>query len=120
MGMLDVHLPRLVIWLELIALIVAAMGAEGRVGGWARVIAGVAAAATAGGIALSTYIGWNRPCAAVIDGLQGRYFLPILPLLMVVLALPLIRRREALAWGALAVGAGANVAGLVAVALRYY
>ena len=120
LGMLDVHLPRAVIWLELIAMVVAAVATETRVRPPARVIAVLAAAATAGGIAFSTYIGWNPPCAAAIDGLQGRYFIPILPLLMIALAMPLIRRPVAVAWASVGAGVVSNVAGIAAVALRYY
>ncbi|HVS31542.1 MAG TPA: DUF2142 domain-containing protein [Thermoanaerobaculia bacterium] len=119
LGMLDVRLPRAMFWIELIVLVVAAFSAGTPPGAVARVLAGLAASGSASGIALSTYLGWNQPCAAVIEGLQGRYFIPILPLLMMVVAMPLLRR-PVVEWGLIAASVAANVAGLAAVFQRYY
>ena len=39
--------------------------------------------ATAAGVLLSQFLVWSAICGDVIEGVQGRYFLPVLPLLLV-------------------------------------
>jgi hypothetical protein len=45
------------------------------------------------GVQLSQYLIWNIVCGEVIEGVQGRYFIPILPLLLASIALPRVRWR---------------------------
>jgi uncharacterized membrane protein len=45
------------------------------------------------GVQLSQYLIWNIVCGEVIEGVQGRYFIPILPLLLAAMALPRVRWR---------------------------
>ena len=42
------------------------------------------------GIFLASYLGWTPPCATFIDGVQGRYFLPIVPLAFLVISARLV------------------------------
>ncbi len=48
--------------------------------------------ATAAGVLLSQFLVWSAICGDVIEGVQGRYFLPVLPLLLVGLRVPGVRR----------------------------
>lgn len=85
-------------------------------------LAGVAVLLAAGSLAMSQYVTWSRPGAPLIDGLQGRYFLP--PAAILSLALPAIPR---VPWLRLAANAGLVLLAISsaavtvhAVALRYY
>jgi hypothetical protein len=60
----------------------------------------------AGSVFTMAYLGWNPVGAETIAGVQGRYFIPALPLLL--LALPAAGVRvptESQAWGTIAVAA---------------
>jgi uncharacterized membrane protein len=62
--------------------------------------------ACAGCVFTMAYLGWNPLGAETISGVQGRYFVPVLPLLL--LALPAAGTRlptESQAWGTAAVAA---------------
>ena len=52
----------------------------------ARLTAIAASAITIFGISLAQYLVWSIICGDTIEGIQGRYFLPILPLLLFSLA----------------------------------
>ena len=55
-----------------------------------------------------------------IEGIQGRYLLPIVPLMFVVISAPLIRREAIPRIALAAVAIVANGVALFAVASRYY
>lgn len=59
--------------------------------------------------ALLAYMAWNKIGAETIEGWQGRYSLPLLPLLLLALTNGLGRRTPWLRKGALAFAIGANV-----------
>lgn len=120
LGLLDVWLPSAVVGAELLLLLLCAWSGAVTIPGGVRIVAAIAALLAIGGIALSTYIGWTPPCAHVIDGLQGRYLLPILPLLFLVIGAPLVRRERIAGVALVGVAAVANGVALAAVALRYY
>lgn len=120
LGMMDAPLPRPVIWIEVFALGVAAASAGGAIRWNLRLLAMAIAAATAAGIAASLYIGWTPPCAGSIDGIQGRYFLPILPTVGLALGGSALRGRNISLVTtplAAAIAAAASVATLI---IRYY
>lgn len=119
LGLLDVSLPDAVVWVELLLLLLCAWTA-GHVSASVRLIALLVSLATIAGIGLSLYIGWTPPCARSIDGLQGRYLLPIVPVLFAVAGGSLVRREQVTRFALALVATAANATALVAVALRYY
>ncbi|HEX9163648.1 MAG TPA: DUF2142 domain-containing protein [Thermoanaerobaculia bacterium] len=118
LGMLDVPLPGPVIWAE--ALVLLACAWTSSVSVRVRAVAAMISIATIGGIALASYIGWTPPCATNIDGLQGRYLLPIAPVMFSIIAAPLIRRERIALIALAAVAAICNAVALYSVAARYY
>lgn len=120
LGLLDVWLPEAIVWAELLLLLLCAWTGTAMIPAPVRVFAAIAALLTIGGIALSTYIGWTPPCARQIDGLQGRYLLPIVPLMFLVIGAPLIRREPMARLSLAAVATVANGIALAAVTSRYY
>jgi uncharacterized membrane protein len=92
-GLLSVSLPGWVFWLEVVVLLIAAM-TFGGAGPISRIVALLIVIGTAAGIALSTYISLSPPCGMDIAGIQGRYFLPILPVALFAISLrvPIVER----------------------------
>ena len=119
LGLLDVSLPEPVIWAEILVLLLCAWSSA-NVSVGVRVIAAIVSLITVAGIGLSLYLGWTPVCARSIDGLQGRYLLPIGPLAFAVISAPLLRREQIARIAVLSVAAAANTVALIAVALRYY
>lgn len=120
LGLLDVLLPRVIIWAEMALLLLCALSASPPGGVTVRAVALIISALTIAGIALSSYIGWTPPCASAIDGLQGRYLLPIVPLAFAIVSAPLVRRDVVSRIALLLVAIAANAVALFAVASRYY
>lgn len=85
--------PRWLFWVWFWA-VVAAFGAEVRPRGWPslrqRLVALLAPVLTWVAISLGAFLFWTKGARA-IAGLQGRYLIPLLPALLVGLALPSIR-----------------------------
>jgi uncharacterized membrane protein len=71
------------------------------------------------GIFLSMYVGYSRSCN-VLEGVQGRYFLPLVPLALFAMGLSLRSLGRVMPALTLAVAVSANAAAVVWVALRYY
>jgi uncharacterized membrane protein len=90
LGWLDVPLPRIVYWLFALALLMAILVRRYEL---SRPFSPVAIALfiTPFVIALSIYVSWTPPRSDYVDGLQGRYVLPVLPFLAL---LPPLRKRE--------------------------
>jgi uncharacterized membrane protein len=82
LGMLDVPLPRIVIGMLLVTVIAVALTSELRLTAKERALAAVSIALSMLLISVSQYLIWTPPGAGYIDGMQGRYFLPLLPLAM--------------------------------------
>lgn len=120
LGLLDVRLPSLIVPTELLLLLLCAWSGTAAVFMRVRLIALLLVVATIAGIALSSYVGWTAVCARQIDGIQGRYFLPIVPLLLAVISAPVLRRETIAAIAVLGVSAIANAAALVTVITHYY
>lgn len=118
LGMLEIKLPVVIIWSELLLLIVAALASGGSLSPGGRVLAILIFVATVGGIFVASYIGYSRSCD-VIEGIQGRYLLPVLPVLLLALSMGFSRERLV---GALTtvIAVVANVAGIFAVVSHYY
>jgi len=77
LGAGEIKLPVAVIVLELALLVVVGMSVRTRT---PRLIALSIVVVTAVGVVISQYLTWSIICGDVIDGVQGRYFLPVLPL----------------------------------------
>jgi uncharacterized membrane protein len=85
----------------------------------ARLAAIAACAATIVGISLAQYLVWSIICGDTIEGIQGRYYLPILPLLLFSLAVK--PRERAMSLVAVAVmGVVANGVAIVILFERYW
>jgi uncharacterized membrane protein len=74
---------------------------------------------TVGGILLSQYLIWSIVCGDVIEGVQGRYFLEVLPLALTAFALPRARWRHA-SWAIVIVAAVCNGVALMTLVRRYW
>jgi hypothetical protein len=76
-------------------------------------------AATIAGILLSQYLIWSIVCGDALEGVQGRYFLEILPLVLTALAVPRIRWRFA-QWAIIAVAVVCNALAINVLVQRYW
>lgn len=122
LGWLNIEMPEWIygLWTGVLALVTLALLAEAGLGP-GPVLAGLLGIAlSAWAIMLAQYFGWTEVGAPVIAGIQGRYFLPLLPFLAV--AVPCIRplRLPGLAVLPLAAGALGAVTVPVVVALASY
>ena len=87
LGWHDRHLPKTVVWLWIAALAAAAAGSGGRRAGGASLALMVFAAGLAFWLVLlSQYLSWTNVGDPRVDGPQGRYLLPILPLFALTMA----------------------------------
>ncbi len=120
LGLLDIRLPKAVVPAELLLLLLCAWSGVEAPSLRVRVLSLGIAAATIGGIALSSYLGWTAVCARQVDGIQGRYFLPIVPLIFAIVSLPLVRRDLIPRLALFTVSIAANVMALAVVISRYY
>jgi uncharacterized membrane protein len=109
LGHLNIPLPGALYLVYPLALVAAAM-ADPRdpeeLSPWRRIALAAIALACVGCVFTMAYLGWNPVGAATISGVQGRYFVPVLPLAL--LALPAAGGRlpqGAQAWGATALAA---------------
>jgi len=85
LGMLDVPLPRVVIAMLLLTVIAVALTNDVRFTAKERVLAALSIALSMLVISASQYLIWTPTAAPYIEGVQGRYFLPLLPLAMAAL-----------------------------------
>ena len=117
LGWLDVFLPRFIriAFALLFAYLAATMNVQLRLR--ERLLVAAAFVATLLIVSLSQYLIWTPVNADEIHGIQGRYFLPVFPLLLIAIAKPVWKLRIAVP---LTVAAVANLAALYAVAARYY
>ena len=79
--------------MELLLLLAVAITCGAALRARVRVTALAIVAMTVAGILLSQYLIWSVVCGDALEGVQGRYFLEILPLFLAALALPRIRLR---------------------------
>jgi uncharacterized membrane protein len=118
-GWLDVYLPKPIVWLEGLLLILCGLTAAPALDRRRRLTSIVIVAGTFFGIVLSQYLTWTVVCADYVDGVQGRYFLPILPVALAALSLPSPRWRAGPRLIA-AIAVIANAFGYAALVRAYY
>lgn len=82
-GVAQVSLPLAVVIAELALLVLAGLTARAAMRGLSAVIV----AGTVIGIFLSQFLIWSVACGDVVEGVQGRYFLPVLPLALALLGM---------------------------------
>jgi uncharacterized membrane protein len=117
-GMSSLKLPVWIIWVNGILLLVIAFAAPPVPVG-KRLVAFFVAAATFGGILLSQYLIWSVVCGSRIEGVQGRYFLPVAFAGALVLSAGAKISQRAQAMLVTVVATVANAVGLV-VQLQHY
>ncbi|HET6318187.1 MAG TPA: DUF2142 domain-containing protein, partial [Chloroflexota bacterium] len=116
-SVLQVQPSALLPWAELVLLLAVAMTGAPSLRAAFRVSAAVVIALTIGGILLATFLFSSIACGEAIEGVQGRYFLPLLPL---ALTLPAIARFK-LALPVVVAGAVVcNVVALAAIARSFW
>lgn len=118
-GANEVKLSPAVITIEIILLLAVALASGAELRARVRVTALAAVAMTIAGILLSQYLIWSVVCGDVIEGVQGRYFLEILPLFLAAIALPRIRLLVS-PWLVAGVAAVCNAAALLTLVHRYW
>jgi uncharacterized membrane protein len=92
-GANELKLSPIVITLELLMLLGVAMTSGAALRARVRITALAIAGMTVAGILLSQYLIWSVVCGDALEGVQGRYFLEILPLFLAPIALPKMRLR---------------------------
>lgn len=80
LGVMNVKLPMPLIVAECLLLLWVGLSCGVRWTGVGRLAAIAACAATIFGISLAQYLVWSIICGDTIEGIQGRYYLPLLPL----------------------------------------
>jgi uncharacterized membrane protein len=93
LGLLTIPIPTISVVLALALLVAVALFAAPRVSTSQRVLAAIIAVATIGAVELSQYISWTAVGAKEVEGVQGRYFIPIVPLLLLAISRPNERAR---------------------------
>ena len=122
LGWLNIEMPGWIygLWTGVLALVMLALLTEAGPAPWPALAGLLGITLSAWAIMLAQYLGWTEVGAPVIAGIQGRYFLPLLPFLAV--AVPCIRplRLPGLAAVPLAAGALGAVTVPVVVALASF
>jgi Predicted membrane protein (DUF2142) len=88
LGWLDIWLPRVAYYAVLALLAAVAVTAGVSASASERITAAAIWVASVVAIELSDFITWTLPGSQHIEGVQGRYFLPLLPLLYVAVSRP--------------------------------
>ena len=118
-GANELKLSPVVITLEILLLLAVALTCGAALRTRVRVTALAIVAMTVAGILLSQYLIWSVVCGDALEGVQGRYFLEILPLFLAALALPRIRLRTN-PWIVIGVAAVCNAMALLTLVHRYW
>jgi uncharacterized membrane protein len=93
LGLLNVAIPKLAILAALLLLIAVALFAGVRISMAQRFAALSIALGSIALVELSEYISWTPVGATEVQGVQGRYFIPVLPLLLLAISRPNERAR---------------------------
>jgi len=117
LGWLDVGLPSFVIFGYLILFVYAALSVSLRLSAQERLMAALAFGGSLLLLSLSQYLVWTPVGAAQIEGLQGRYFLPIAALALLSIAIPQLWLHR---WVIAVTTIAGNVVALLALVKRYY
>jgi len=118
-GLNEFALPTAVVIVEILTLIAAALTSKRTLTPIGRLAAIAIAIATVAGVMLSQYMVWSIVCGDAIEGVQGRYFLPILPLALLAISFSIPRLRldgRVLA----AIALVCNAFAFVAITRRYW
>jgi len=118
-GANELKLSPIIITLEILLLLGVALTCGAALRARVRITALAIVAMTVAGILLSQYLIWSIVCGDALEGVQGRYFLEILPLFLAALALPRIRLRIN-PWIVIAVAAVCNAMALLTLVRRYW
>ena len=118
-GANEIKLSPIIITIEIILLFAVALASGADLRARVRVTALAIVALTIGGILLSQYLIWSVVCGDSIEGVQGRYFLEILPLFLAAIALPRIRSLIS-PWIVIVVACICNAAALLTLVHRYW
>jgi len=118
-GANELKLSPVVIALEILLLLGVAITSGAALRARVRVTALAIVAMTVGGILLSQYLIWSVVCGDALEGVQGRYFLEILPLFLAAIALPRMRLRMN-PWVVIAVTIVCNAMALLTLVRRYW
>jgi len=92
-GANELKLSPVVITIEILLLLGVAMTCGAALRARVRLTALAIVVMTIAGILLSQYLIWSVVCGDALEGVQGRYFLEILPLFLAAIALPRMRLR---------------------------
>jgi len=118
-GANELKLSPFVITLEIVLLLAVAITCGAALRTRVRVTALAIVAITVSGIFLSQYLIWSVVCGDALEGVQGRYFLEILPLFLAAIAVPRLNLRVS-PWLVIAVAAVCNTMALVTLIHRYW
>lgn len=119
LGWLDVRIPRALMAAELLVVLLATACASAAVHPVMRLMAALALAAGIAAVLASQYLVWTPVCSPTLEGVQGRYFVPLMPL-AITAAAGSIRGSRVLRVAVPLVSCIANLAGVAAVWSRYY
>jgi uncharacterized membrane protein len=118
-GANELKLSPFVITVEILLLLTVALTAGAALRGRVRMTAVAITVMTVCGILLSQYLIWSVVCGDTIEGVQGRYFLEILPLFLAAIAVSRIRWRVG-PWVIVAVSIVCNSLALMTLVRRYW
>jgi uncharacterized membrane protein len=118
-GANEIKLSPVIITIEILLLLAVALTCGAALRARVRVTALAIVAMTVGGILLSQYLIWSVVCGDVIEGVQGRYFLEILPLFLAAIVVPRFRSLVS-PWVIVAVAVACNAAALMTLVHRYW
>jgi uncharacterized membrane protein len=118
-GANELKLSPFIITVEIILLLAVALTTGAALRARARVTAVAITVMTICGILLSQYLIWSVVCGDAIEGVQGRYFLEILPLFLAAIAIPRVRWRIG-PWVIVAVTIVCNGLALMTLVRRYW
>ena len=119
LGWINVFLPWAITAMEVTLLAAVGLTAAPSLDWKRRVTSVVIVIGTVVGIVTSQYLTWTVICSDRIDGVQGRYFLPLLPVALMLFSLPAPRWRIG-PKTIVAVSTIANLFAFLAVMKRYY
>ncbi|HXH37154.1 MAG TPA: DUF2142 domain-containing protein [Thermoanaerobaculia bacterium] len=118
-GANELKLSPFIITAELLLLLTVAITTGAALRGRVRMAAVAITVMTVCGILLSQYLIWSIVCGDTIEGVQGRYFLEILPLLLAAIAVQRIRWRAG-PWVIVAVSIVCNGMAMATLVRRYW
>jgi uncharacterized membrane protein len=117
LGWLDIGLPRIVLVLYVLLFLYAALSIPLRLGAVHRAMLAAVVAGTMLLLSLAQYLLWSPVGGAIIEGLQGRYFLPIAPLVLLAISANRLRWTH---WAAYVVAIAGNAIALYTLTRHYY